>query len=127
MAEIPEAAIAAAADAIMTAQNANDDEPERFEARVLARAALEAAAPLLAETVAQKILAHMEEHGPGPASPGVTLHETMRRAWRRHFGIAARVAAGAFWTREDELRLAAEAIGRGDFIACDIPEVPREP
>jgi hypothetical protein len=96
------------------------------QARYHARAALEAAAPLLAETIAQKILAHMEEHGPGPASPGVTLHETMRRAWRRHFGIAARVAAGAFHTREDGLRLAAEAIERGDFIGCVIPEVPRE-
>jgi hypothetical protein len=83
---------------------------------------LEAAAPLLAEAVAQKILAHMEEHGAAPASPGVTLHETMRRAWRRHFGIAARVAAGAFYTDEDMKRLAAEAIARGDFTACDIPE-----
>jgi hypothetical protein len=49
MADIPEAAIAAAADAIMSAANMNDDEPERWESRHLARAALEAAAPLLAE------------------------------------------------------------------------------
>jgi hypothetical protein len=119
--DIPESAVGPAAEALCTL---HDLDPEW--ARTLARAALEAAAPLLAEAVAQKILAHMEEHGPGPASPGVTLHETMRRAWRRHFGIAARVAAGAFYTREDHLRLAAEAIERGDFIACDIPEVPRE-
>ena len=92
----------------------------------LTRQMLEAAAPLLAEMIAQKILAHMEEHGPDPASPGLTLHATMSRAWRRHFGIAARVAAGAFYTREDKMRLTAEVIGRGDFIACDIPEVPGE-
>ncbi len=49
MPDIPESAIAAAADAIMTAQNSNDDEPERWESRRLARAALEAAAPLLAQ------------------------------------------------------------------------------
>lgn len=95
------------------------------EPDALARAALDAAAPILAEACAQKIVAHMEEHGPGVASPGTTLYEAMRRAWRRHLGIAARVAAGAFDTREDQLRMAAEAISRGDFIACDIPEVPR--
>ena len=90
------------------------------------RAALDAAAPMFAEAVAQKITAHKEAHGPQPASPGLTLHATMRRAWHRHFGIAVRVAAGAFDTREDQLRQAAEAIERGQFIACDIPEVPRE-
>ena len=45
-------------------------------------------------------------------------HEQMR-------DTAARVAAGAFDTREDQLRKAAEAIARGDFIACN-PEVPGE-
>lgn len=49
MPDIPEAAITAAAEAILTAQNANDDEPERWEARHLASVALEAAAPILAE------------------------------------------------------------------------------
>jgi hypothetical protein len=122
MTDLPASALAAAGAAIRhELKSSRDIEPDR-----LARAALEAAAPLLAETIAQKILAHMEEHGPAPASPGVTLHETMRRAWRRHFGIAARVAAGAFYTREDELRLAAQAIERGDFIACNPPEVPGE-
>ena len=94
---------------------------------LVADAVLDAAAPLLAEAVAAKILAHMEAHGPKPEAPGVTRHEALRRAWRRHFGIAARVAAGAFYTDADLKRLAAEAIERGDFIACDIPEVPREP
>ncbi len=119
---IPPEAVRLAAAAITLA--ANHFEAERWEARNLARAALEAAAPLLADEIARKILAHMEAHGPGPGSPGVTLHETLRRAWRRHFSIAARVAAGAFDTREDQLRMAAQAIERGDYVACDIPEVP---
>ncbi len=118
---IPAALAAAEAALYDELRSCREVEPDR-----LARAALEAAAPLLAEDIAQKILAHMEAHGPAPASPGVTLHETMRRAWRRNFGIAARVAAGAFYTREDELRLAAGAIERGDYVACDIPEVPGE-
>jgi hypothetical protein len=126
--DIPPAAITAAAEAMNEAHAKRGwNKPQSWWVNEVVTAALEAAAPLLAEAVAQKILAHMDEHGPGPASPGVTLHETMRRAWHRHFGIAARVAAGAFYTREDHLRLAAEAIERGDCIACDIPEVPREP
>jgi hypothetical protein len=95
-----------------------------FTEEQLTRMELEAAAPVLAEAVAQKILAHMNEHGPAPESPGVTRHEVLRRAWRRHFGIAARIAAGAFDTREDQLRKAAEAIARGDYVACNPPEVP---
>ena len=124
MADIPPEVIAAAVDEVMKRRGLTSEGSRKW-ATPIVTAALEAAAPLLAETIAQKILAHMEEHRPGPAPPGVTLHETMRRAWHRHFGIAARVAAGAFYTREDELRLAAQAIERGDFIACDIPEVPR--
>lgn len=120
MTDYPPVSLAAAEAAIRhELKSSREVEPDR-----LARAALDAAAPVLGEAVAQKILAHMEAHGPGPASPGVTLHETMRRAWRRHFGIAARIAAGAFDSREDQLRKAAEAIGRGDFIACNTPEVP---
>jgi hypothetical protein len=52
---IPDEAIAEAAAAIMSAANMNDDEPERFEATVLARAALEAAAPLLARAWRQGV------------------------------------------------------------------------
>ena len=85
-------------------------------ARALARAALDAAAPLLAESVAEKILAHMEKYEP----PGAT--GTRWRARRRHFSITARIAAGAFTTREESLRLAAEAMARGDFVACPVPE-----
>ena len=109
MPEIPDEAVTAAGQAI---RHLNAGRPEDF-----ARVALEAAAPILAETVAQRILAHAERrpkvnHGP-------------LGAWHRHFGIAARVAAGAFDTREDQLRMAAEAIKRGDFITCNIPEVPQ--
>jgi hypothetical protein len=121
MPDIPEEAMRAAIEAIKT-RCAQNDGAARWHALV----ALEAAAPVLAETIAQRILAHMEARGPAPEAPGVTRHEVLRRAWRRHFRIAAQVASRAFYTREDELRLAAEAIARGDFIACNPPEVPGE-
>jgi hypothetical protein len=83
-----------------------------------AREILEAAAPVLADAVAAKITGHMESFGPPtpltPADPVGRQH----RAWRRHFGIAARVAAGAFSTREDQLREAARAIADGKYVAC---------
>ena len=122
MVNVPESAISAATAAIRDQFRDDLDKPGAPEADALARAALEAAAPLLAEACASAILAHMEAHGPPAEAPGVTRHEVLRRAWRRHFGIAARVAAGAFYTREDELRLTAEAVERGDFIACNPPE-----
>jgi hypothetical protein len=125
--DIPPASLAAAEYAIIgAATDFGQDNIVAGPSCDLARAALEAAAPILAEHVAQKITAHMESHGPhrpaGALEP-VTAIGRDYRAWRRHFAIAARVAAGAFWTDEDKLRLAAEAIGRGEFIACD-PEVP---
>jgi hypothetical protein len=88
---------------------------------------LEAAAPILAEEVAQRILAHAERQFPKNDPAKIPGRPDLWRTWHRHFGIAARIAAGAFYTREDELRLTAEAIQRGDFIACDIPEVPDAP
>jgi hypothetical protein len=118
MAEIPAAALTAAERAIIeAATDFGQDDIVAGSSRNLARAALEAAAPVLAETIAQKILLHMQEHDKSadPASA---------RAWRRHFGIAARVAAGAFYTEDDLKRLAAEAIARGDFIISTCPEVP---
>jgi hypothetical protein len=122
MPDVPEAALVAAESAIRDAFPGEFSQPGMPEPDALARAALDAAAPLLAEACASAILAHMEAHGPPAEAPGVTRHEVLRRAWRRHFGIAARVAAGAFYTREDELRLTAEAVERGDFIACNPPE-----
>jgi hypothetical protein len=119
--DIPEEAVAAAVRALQAHPWPDGETTEAQAARVV----LEAAAPVLAETAAQKILAHMESHGPhkpvGALEP-VTAIGRDYRAWRRHFGIAARVAAGAFDTREDQLRKAAEAIERGDFIACRIPD-----
>ena len=113
MVAIPAEAIAAAESAIRDElRSSREVEPDR-----LARAALEAAAPILAEACAQRILAHMEAHDNG-------LTASVRRGWRRHMGIAARVAAGAFYTREDLLRLAAQAIERGDVAWCNPPEVP---
>lgn len=44
---LPRGVVNLAAAAVMTAANMNDDEPERFEARTLAGAALEAAWPLI--------------------------------------------------------------------------------
>jgi hypothetical protein len=85
----------------------------------LARAALDAAAPLLAEAVAQKILEHAERMH--PRDP-----EHVPTAWHRHFGIAARIAAGAFTTDAESKQQAAEALIRGDYVACDIPEDPDE-
>jgi hypothetical protein len=121
MPDYPPSVLAAAAEAIMSAQNANDGEAERFEARTLARAALDAAVPLLAEAVAAKILEHAESHGPNLGAPA---SDNVRRTWRRHFRIAAQVASLAFSSRDDQLRMAAEAIKRGDVIVCNPPEVP---
>jgi hypothetical protein len=87
---------------------------------------LEAVAPLLAEATAERITAHMESRGPrkprGALEPELDIGRDYR-AWRRYFGIAARIAAGAFYTDEDKMRLTAEAIGRGEAIVCN-PEMP---
>lgn len=91
----------------------------------LARVALNAAAPILAEEVARKILAHMEAHGPTEGFNG-SLGSTLRRAWRRHFGIAARVAAFAFSTEDEIKRAAIEAIARGDVAVCATSEPEEE-
>jgi hypothetical protein len=124
--DIPEEAVTRAADAITFAANHFEACEAESSALRFARAALEAAAPILAEAITQKITAHMESHGPrkprGALEPELDIGRDYR-TWRRNFGIAARIAAGAFWTDEDKLRLAAEAIGCGEFIACD-PEVP---
>ena len=118
MPDVPAEAITAAEAAIRDAFPGEFGQPGMPEPDALARAALEAAAPLLAEACAQKILAHAERQHPRDPDHVPT-------AWHRHFSIAARVAAGAFYTREDLLRMAAEAIERGDWVRCDIPEVPR--
>jgi hypothetical protein len=78
----------------------------------LARVAVEAAAPILAEAVAAKIEAHRAEWS--QARPG----QLVPTAWDRHMKIAARVAAGALSTDDDKKRTAAEAIARGDVATC---------
>jgi hypothetical protein len=88
-----------------------------------ARAILEATAPALADAVVQKITAHKHAYEPeGPLIGGETAQDQRRRAWRRHFSIAAQVAAGAFSTREDQLREAAQAIAAGNYTACHTRE-----
>lgn len=120
MPDIPDAAVRAAADVRALQWDRKfghiAGSRERFEAE--AREILEAAAPILAEHVAQAIIAHADRQFPknDPAKrPG---QPDVWRTWHRHFGIAARVAAGAFFTREDKLRMAAEALNRGDYTAC---------
>jgi hypothetical protein len=121
--DLPEPAVTAAVRAL---RGHPWPDGEVTEAQI-ATLVLEAAAPVLAETVAQKITEHMETFGPrrpaGALEP-VTGAGRAYQTWHRHFGIAARIAAGAFDTREDQLRKAAEAIARGDYVACNPPEVP---
>lgn len=89
----------------------------------LMRIVLEAAAPAMAEHVAAKITAHKYAHEPkGPLIGGKTSEDQRRRTWRRHFGIASRIAARAFMTDDDLKRAAAEALNRGDFAACYLDE-----
>jgi hypothetical protein len=85
-------------------------------------AVLDAVAEDLGQHAAGKILAHMEAHGPSPEAPGVTRHEVLRRAWRRHFGTAARVAAFAFLSEDDLKAIAARELAAGNFVACQAPE-----
>lgn len=118
MPDLPAAAIQAAAAAIERELMSSTDYPMALDSdEALARVALEAAAPILADAVAQAILAHAERQH--PRDPG-----HVPTAWDRHFSIAARVAAGAFSTDEDDLRMGAEALAAGNHMACDPPEVP---
>lgn len=121
--EALDAAIAALRERSAVGPGSDLEKAARWHAKV----ALDAAAPVLAEAVAQKILAHMNARIANPAEVRLSRAAAVRNHMARmHFSTAARIAAGAFDTREDQLRMAAEAIGRGDFIACDIPEVPGE-
>lgn len=112
MPDVPQEALSLAEVAIIKAATDFGTETVCGSSREFARAALEAAAPVLAEFVASKILEHAERQHPRDPDHVPTARD-------RHFSIAARVAAGAFDTREDQLRMAADAIGRGDFTACD--------
>jgi hypothetical protein len=114
--DIPQEAETAGIDAIewMVSEGCSDG--------MLARAVLDAAAPLLADACAKAILQHMEDHGL-PMHVDLPADAAVRRNMRRiHFTTAARVAASAFSTDEEMKRQAAEALAAGDYIACQIPE-----
>ena len=107
---IPPAALLAAGSAIRDElRSSREVEPDR-----LARAALDAAAPLLAEAVARKILEHADDRWPSGCIGSQPA--------RRHFRTAAQIAGLAFYTEEDMKRLAAEAIAAGDVAWCGVPE-----
>ena len=82
----------------------------------LARAALDAAAPVLATAVAEKILAHMEAHSPPQGGTSRAY------VYRSHFATAAQVAGYAFTTEAEMKRQAAEALAAGNYVACPSPE-----
>lgn len=111
MPDYPQAALAAASRAISEEMgNSRAIEPDE-----MARAALDAAVPLLAASVAEKLLAHMEVHGPRDQG-------TRKRTWRRHFRAAAQVASLAFITEGEQKRQAWEALAREYSAACSAPE-----
>jgi len=76
VADIPKAAVDAASGAIGLD-------------KLYARAALEEAAPILADHIASAILRYADENEPAPGSGGYL-------AWHRHFEAASAVAAKAF-------------------------------
>lgn len=124
MPDYPPEALAAAVRALRANPWPDGETTEEQAARLV----LDAAAPVLAEAVAAKILEHMEAHIADPSKVRLTrVGEVGNRAARRHFRTAAQIASLAFSTREDQLRMAGEAIEQGRFIACDIPEVPGAP
>jgi hypothetical protein len=85
MTDYPPSVLAAAETAIRDElKSSREVEPDR-----LARAALEAAAPLLAGEIATAILRYADENEPKPGSGGYL-------AWHRHFEAASAVAARAF-------------------------------
>ena len=97
MPDIPATALVAAAEAIMTAANLHEI-PERFEARNLARAALEAAAPLLAEAWGVK-----------PPPSALELERAAARALARSVACPSCGAAAGEMCRTMESRTAGVA------------------
>ena len=87
--DIPEEAVTRAAEAITLAANHFKAGETESSAVRFARAALEAAAPLLADQIASAILRHADENEPDPGSRGYP-------AWHRHLEAASAVAAKAF-------------------------------
>ena len=120
MPDVPEEAVSAALAAYVREAYCDGEAVDGDEQVI--RRTLEAAVPILAEHVAQKILAHANRQFPKTDPAKVPGQPDRWRIWHRHFGIAARIAASAFSTEEDLKRAAAEAIARGDYMVCAIPE-----
>jgi hypothetical protein len=110
MPDIPQPAITAAVRALRAHPWPDG---ETTEAQI-ATAVLEAAAPLLADQIARKILAHADDRWPSGCIGSQPA--------RRHFRTAAQIAGLAFYTDEDMKRLAAEAIAAGNVAWCGVPE-----
>jgi hypothetical protein len=124
MPRVPDNAVQAAAEVLLRQYESEYSAPHLTwrDFTGPAREILEAAAPVLAEAVARKIQAHAGRQFPKSDPARVPGQPDRWRTWHRHFGIAARIAAGAFSTREDQLREAAQAIADGRYIACDLRE-----
>jgi hypothetical protein len=101
--EAVDAALAARSHAL-----ADRPDPMVLSERRLTEMMLEAAAPILAEEVARKILLHMDRS----ARRRNRRNRRGLLAYRRHFDTAARIAAGAFTTDEELKREAAQALVR---------------
>jgi hypothetical protein len=88
----------------------------------IARAVLDAVAADLGNAVAEKILACLTAGADPDKIRPPRVHDTSARTLRRHYLAAARIAAFAFLTEDDKLRLAAEALAAGQFVACPAPD-----
>jgi hypothetical protein len=119
MPDIPDEAVQRAAEVMFRQYESQYDVGEQTWRDFAddARAVLEAALPVLTESVAQRILAFAEQQH--PRGDHVPL------AWHRHFATAAQVAGFAFMTGDDKKQAAAEALARGDYVACPSPEADR--
>lgn len=123
--ELPDDAIQAAAEVLRDRYDKPVLDASEFTA--FAAEILTAAAPVMAEAVAAKITAHRDRHWPAEGNENPdhgAVTGPARRSLRRHFAIAARIAAGAFDTDEDRRRGAAEALAREDAVVCEHREDP---
>lgn len=103
MPDYPTAALRAASEAIERELMSGTVYGGHVESEdALAKAALDAAAPVLAEAVAQRILAFADERSPMTGRVPSTS--------RRTFATAARVAAGTFTTEAELRQQVAEAL-----------------
>lgn len=112
MPDYPDAIVRAVADAIERELMSGTDYGTHMDSdEALACAALDAAAPLLADAVARKIQEHADRTEP--------LSGRVPSARRRAFQVAVQVAAGAFTTKAESHRQTAAALLAGDYMACD--------